>query len=178
MRPCTFSCDIIFGMSRSEKGFTLIEMVTLIVIIAILSFVFITKFSFLQSKLTAAKVKLMSDMRYAQSLAISRGQTFGLEFNPATETYSLYESTPATKIKDPLDPATDFIVNYSTSRAFKGVDIVSANFDGSVRLEFDWKGVPHSGGGGGLSSEGTVVLQGGTNSATVRVATETGRIFH
>jgi len=172
------SCDNIPAMFRSEKAFTLIELVVLIILVAILAFVFITKFSFTQAKLTNARVKLTSDIRYVQALAIGRGGTFGVQFTPGSETYSLYEGSAATKIKDPLNPMTDFTVNYTTSREFSGVDIVSANFGGSQSLEFDWQGVPHSGGGSALSSEGSIVLQIGTTSTTVRIAAQTGRVFY
>lgn len=165
-------------MPRNKRAFTLIELVILIVLVAILAFVFITKFSFTQARLTNARVKLTSDIRYIQALAISRGGTFGIQFIPGSETYSLYEGTAATKIKDPLNPMSDFTVNYTTSREFSGVDMVSASFDGSQSLEFDWQGVPHSGGGSALSSEGAIVLQSGTSSTTVRIATQTGRVFH
>lgn len=163
---------------RHPNGFTLIELVVLVVIISILAFVLITKFSFTASNLMNARVRLMSDVRYIQSLAVSRGAIYGIEFNPAAETYSLYVGTPTTKIKDPMKPTTDFVVDYTTATEFSGVDMVSAGFNGTTRLEFNWQGVPLDSGHNPLASDGTVVLATQSGTTTVRVTLQTGRVSY
>jgi type II secretory pathway pseudopilin PulG len=159
-------------------GFTIVELVILIAIISVLAYVFISKFSFAPSILTATRVKLINDIRYAQSLAVDHGGRYGIEFIPASEQYSLYVNTPSTKIKDPLNRAADFIVDYTTGKQYIGMNLVSAGFDGSTRLEFDWRGVPFSGSGSELVNDGVIVISNSSGSYTIRVTPQTGRVWY
>ncbi len=153
------------------------ELVILIVVISILSFVLITKFSFTASNLMAARVKLMNDLRYSQSLALNHGGTYGIDFSPATESYTLFKDTPATPVKDPLKPTTNYTVSYAGSEEFNGVNLVSASFGGIQRIDFNWQGIPYVS-GTPLGSEGTIVLQNAAGTTTVRVTPQTGRISY
>lgn len=167
-----------FMPAHRNHGFTIVELIVTIVIISILAFVFITKFSFAPSSLTAAREKMISDIRYAQSLAVNRGGRYGVEFQPGTDKYSVYINSPATKIKDPAHLTSDLIVDYPNDKKFSNIDLVSANFDGSTSLEFDWRGIPHSGAGSPLVSEGTVVISNPSGSTTIRITPQTGRIYY
>jgi len=171
-----------YGLTPTPKfsvwGFTIVELVILIAIISILAYVFISKFSFAPSVLTAARVKLINDIRYAQSLAINHGGQYGIEFLPASEKYSLYVNSPSTKIKDPLNRAADFIVDYTTGKQYVGMNLVSASFDGSTRLEFDWRGVPFSGSSSEMINDGVIVISNSSGSYTIRVTPQTGRVWY
>jgi len=166
------------GPKISALGFTLIELIVLLCILGILTGVFITKFSFGPSRLLAARVKMINDIRYAQSLAANRGGRYGVEFVPASKKYSLYVNTTLTKIKDPANPGSDFVVDYATAKEYLGVNLVSANFGGSTRLEFDWRGIPYSGSGSALLVEGTIVIQNSSGSYTIKVTPQTGRVSY
>lgn len=165
-------------LRKNSRGFTLIELVITITLMTILAFVLITKFSFEPSILNVTGSKLMSDIRYAQSLAVNRGGRYGIEFSPLNDTYSLYVNTPSTKIKDPKNPAADYTVNYRTSKEHSGVDIVETSNFGGDRLEFDWQGKPYAGSGSALSNNGYVKIRNTYATAYVVVIPQTGHVTY
>lgn len=164
-------------MKKTAKfGFTIIELALTITLILILSFVVITNFSFEPSILYVTGSKLISDIRYAQSLAVSDGSRYGVEFVPGSEIYRIYKDTPATLIPDPRNPSSSYVVNYTTAQEHTGVDLVNANIGGGQRLEYDWKGIPYAGSGSALTSDGTITIQNPYATAIIIITPETGRV--
>ena len=160
-----------------NKGVTMVELVALISIIGILALVVTTRFSFDPSKLMLAREKLITDIKYAQSLAVNQGGYFGVSFSPDNENYVLVNNSSGTPFPliDPSNTASIFQITYINDPRFNGVDLVSADFSGTQFLQFDWQGVPY-GGSAKLTSDGLIVLQNAYGSVTIRVNPETGRV--
>jgi prepilin-type N-terminal cleavage/methylation domain-containing protein len=134
-----------------QKGFTLIELVMVMVIIAILAAWSIPRFdSFYSIKLSGAMKKVISDIRYVQQVAIARHTNTRIVFNKTTDVYAAEEESPAgsnswISIKSPFARG-DLTVNYATDPQYKGIDITNVNFNSSNTLQFKWQGDPVSGG--------------------------------
>ena len=154
------------------RGFTVIEVVMVVVIVAILAALAVPRFeSFYTIKLSGAMKKVITDIRYVQQMAVSRHTNSRIVFNPATDVYTAEEETAIgsgnwTKIKDPFTQA-DLNEDYKKDPQYSGINIVSANFNATSTLQFDWQGVP--------LSNGTVVFDYKGNQKTAIVETGTGQ---
>lgn len=164
-------------LKGDNSGFTFIEIIALMAIVGILAFVLITQSPLEPAKLTAARAKLINDIRYVQSMAYNQGGNFEIVFFPDQERYEIHDcrSGIPIQIPDPVDRSASYEVNYSTDIEYSGVDLVNANFSGEQVLIFDWQGIPRSS-AMPLTFEGTVVLQNSSGSVTIRVNPETGRV--
>jgi len=159
------------------RGFTLTELIVIITILGILSWLAYPKMAAMDEiKLDAAARRVAADLRYAQSLAMSRRVIHGILFNTALEKYTVFAPNAASPITDPADRARSLIVDYTTRTEFKGVLVQSAAFGTTPGVTFDYFGVPRDTAGVDLTANGVVVLsyQGATDS--VLVAPQTGTV--
>jgi type II secretory pathway pseudopilin PulG len=155
-------------MMMKAAGFTLIQLIVAIAVIGIVSAIFVSKTVYMpQLEAQFAARAIASDIRYAQSFAISTQQRTRVSFSPSTESYSIYyEQAPGSDIwtlmKDP-DAAEDFTVVFAGDY-FGGIGINHTSFDGFDRdLVFDKRGMPwsynrSSGAEALLASEGEIWL--------------------
>jgi prepilin-type N-terminal cleavage/methylation domain-containing protein len=155
-----------------RKGFTLIELIMVMVIVAILAAIAIPRFdSFYSIKLDGNMKKIVSDIRYCQQMAVSRHGNCRIVFDTAADTYTAQEqlvtSGPWSGVKDPFTRA-NLVMNYRSDPQYRGIDIASANFNSSNVLLFDWQGAPLSG--------GNVIFNYLGNTRTVGVANNTGKV--
>lgn len=132
------------------------------------------------SRTRHAAYKIKSDIRYAQSHALSSQKNTMIDFDPATETYRVYvEDTPGNWVllKNPFTKE-DFTVNLNEGD-YKGVDILETNFNGAgYDLGFDAAGIPYSydssdGSASELLASGSVFLGEGL---FVEVKVNTGKV--
>jgi prepilin-type N-terminal cleavage/methylation domain-containing protein len=159
----------------SARGFSLTELIVIIAILGILSWLAYPKVSAMDEiKLDAAARRLAGDLRYAQSLAMSRRVIHGVLFDPALEKYTVYAPNTATAIVDPADRARTMVVDYTSRTEFKGVLVQSAAFGATPGVSFDYFGVPRDTAGVDLTTNGLVVLSYQGQSDTVFVAPQTG----
>src|SRR3954469_25309398 len=87
-----------FSHSRIRRGFTLIEILSVVVILGIASAIIIPHMGTRDDlKNTAAARIVVSDLIYAQNLAISTGTPVWVRFDTATSTYSLITSPSSAK---------------------------------------------------------------------------------
>jgi prepilin-type N-terminal cleavage/methylation domain-containing protein len=159
------------------RGFTLTELVVIVTILGILSWLAYPKMAAMDEiKLDAAARRVAADLRYAQTLAMSRRVIHGILFSTALEKYTVFAPNAATPITDPADRARSLIVDYTTRTEFKGVLVQSAAFGTTPGVTFDYFGVPRDTSGVDLTTNGVVVLsyQGATDS--VLVAPQTGTV--
>jgi MSHA pilin protein MshC len=142
---------------KSNKGWTLIELVIVILIIGVLAVTMIPQFrgALNAIQLRTAKEKLIDDLYYAQHYAIANHRT--VWFNaPTGNVYSYGIYDPTQELTDP-STGSDAIINLTSN-----VSISTGGF-----FEFDWWGIPDSGGGN------AIILNG---SETITIISETGFI--
>ncbi|HYQ89880.1 MAG TPA: GspH/FimT family pseudopilin [Candidatus Binatia bacterium] len=161
----------------TSRGFSLTELIVILSILGILSWIAYPKMSAMDEiKLDAAARRLAGDLRYAQSLAMSRRVIHGILFDPALEKYTVFAPNASTPITDPADRARTMIVDYTSRTEFRGVLVQTAAFGTTPGVTFDYFGVPRDTAGVDLSSTGTVVLSYQGQTDTVFVAPQTGMV--
>ncbi len=158
------------------KGFTLIEVIMVIVIIGILIRVAVPRFNaFYAAKLSGALKKVVSDIRYTQQLAVSGHDTYSMIFDVANNTYEVRRVSDNSLAVDPFSRGS-LQINFNTSPQYNGIDITSVNFGGTSTLRFTWEGVPQSGSGVNLSSDGSIAFSYQGNTGTIYVTANTGKV--
>lgn len=138
-------------MHSKEHGFTIIELIMVIVIIGILAGLAIPRFeSFYAIKLDGATKKAVSDIRYIQHLALAGHTNARIVFNAVGNSYVGQEEVPedSGNWQNAKDPFTrgDLNVQFNSDAQYRGIDIQNPSFGGSATLRFNWLGEPVSGG--------------------------------
>jgi len=153
----------------SARGFTLTEL--------IVSWLAFPKMAAMDEiKLDTAGRRLANDLRYAQSLAMSKRVIHGILFDAALEKYTVFAPTAATPITAPADRARGMVVDYTRKTEFKGVLIQSATFGTTPGVTFDYFGVPQDTAGVDLGATGKIILTYQGQYDTVYVAPQTGTV--
>lgn len=159
----------------TRKAFTIIELVIILSIIGIIAVTAMVSGSPKGIiRLHAACQKLALDMRYMQQMAMSEQVRFGISFDTIGESYFGYRGTTATKATDP-QTQSNLDVDFDGMREFNEIRISSTNLSGNI-IEFDSRGIPYGGNSVALSTQAIVTLTDGTNSKTVRIEAETGKV--
>ncbi|MFN8815369.1 MAG: Tfp pilus assembly protein FimT/FimU [bacterium] len=156
-------------------GFTLIELVAVMVLIAIMSAVAVPSIANLPSmRAGAAARQLARDLIFARQQAMARGATVWVVFNTTNEAYSiLAESAASPGLGNAValtDPATGLpFVQVFTSGEFANVDLSWVIIGGSAgtHLGFDWLGRPVDSDGTLLTVLSSVRLNSGAYIITV-----------
>ena len=154
-------------MTRQAKGFTLIELIMVMVILSIVAAVASMRMPGDGINVSAQAEQLASDIRYTQSLAMSRGQRFQINFTAST--YQIRNAAG-----DPqVHPGTG-------QTAAVGLDsTVLSGYNppltGNI-LAFNSLGVPYTDATTALAGLATLTLTSGGEAITVRVAPQTGRV--
>ena len=155
-------------------GFTLLEILVVVVILAIAAAMAVPMLSAGgATKLQAATEMVAADLEYAKSLAISRGGRYRVTFDVAGNAYQVEDPNGAV-IDHPITKGSPYAVDLDGGR-LSGVEIASADFDGTAGVEFDSLGSPYDGNGDVLDS-GVLTLQMGDWTRTVHVEPVTGMI--
>lgn len=130
----------------SCRGFTLVELVIVVAIIAVVAAIALPRFSQAASrqKLEAAADRVAADLALARARARAASQTVDVSFAPLAEAYTVSGSGGQV-----------FTVDLAGSPY--GVDLSTADFNGSSSLSFNGFGVPSHSGLVTLSSQGTAV---------------------
>jgi len=161
----------------NKEGFTILEFVIVILVLSILAAVIVPQMSgFYSIKFDGAAHRLMSDMKYAQRLAMSTHQIHGVSFVPGQEEYTVYRGSVATPVDDPLNPGSPLTVDYDDIEQFSGIDLRRANFNGGTEVRFDSLGVPYDASDVPLGSNGRAVLIYQGERIRILVTPRTGMI--
>ena len=180
--------------AKEERGYTLLELVIVVAVLAIVAAIAIPSFSpASDQKLRLAAEEVASAIRFARSEAIRTGEGHGLTISQATQkvTVKQYDisSAPISTLGTLIHPIDkqpyDFNVNTSTTT--KGVtisnssDVFNYGSEGRRRsLLFDAQGTPiwivGSDPTRHLLVDGTVELSYGSQQQFVHVAQITGRV--
>ncbi len=162
------------GQARAAAGFTLTELVMVMVVIAIISAIALPRMGNAPVLVSTQAEQLAGDIRYVQTLAMTQGQRYIISF-PSATSYRFLDST-GTAI---VHPATG-----SNAAITLGANITLAlqpTFPAGNALEFDGLGVPYSVTtpatlNGPLTQPATIKLTKDTENRSVTVTQETGRV--
>ena len=156
---------------QNSSGFTLIELVVVIVIVGILSYVGIAKFTDNQGTIQSASLikKIAADVRYARELALSSTLGTYVYVDIANNKYYLKWANGA-YVQKPIG-SDDFIVQLGQDE-FSSVHITGTAFSGG-RLDFTTHGLPLNSGNSFNGTLNLITLSGGEK---VDIVANTGMI--
>ena len=161
---------------RRIGGFTLIELVMIIVVVSILGFVVLARYHDpAETTVSIEADHLARDIRHMQRLAMTWGQTLRFSILPGNNGYRVVCATGSAT--PPCSGAVTAVTDPATGAPFEtpvppglqnGVTVAGAT------LDIDALGRPLSGVGALLNGDTTYTLTGGTESSTVTVLRLTG----
>ena len=174
------------GLNRGARGFTLIEILVVVIIVGIAAAVVVPSVGPRNDLLVqAASRVLMADLIYAQNRAIMTASYQYVNFSGAQQRYSLLTSkpnaTPLVYVQDPLK-LTNYVMQFASAaqQQLQRCAMGTTSFDGKTCIAFDELGQPYScDAATGVTSPlavGSVVLSCGTNSLTVSIEPYTGAL--
>jgi len=159
-----------------HRGFTLIELVLIILVTVIIAFAVIPRFDLTSSRAASAARKLLSDLRYAQQLANATQARHGVNFNSASQYTVFKNNDSAVPATDPMKGGS-YIVNMTGD--FTGVTLLNTLTSGIVR--FDSIGIPYEGTNGSqvtLAVARTITVSaGGSTVKTITIEPKTGKVW-
>lgn len=180
MRRVILKQDRVRGRRRNAGGgFSLVELVTVMVLVSLLAAVALPTLSAMGSTRSAFAAGLVfKDLTLARERAVATGRSQYMVFAPNAGTYTFLYDDAANPGRANAPLATD----PSSGRPFvrtlgagdtAGVGIASAAFDSGAEVGFDWRGRPLNSQQNPLQATGTVTLTGG---ASVRVLAGSGLV--
>ncbi len=166
--------------SRVQRGFTLVEIIVVVVILAITALVAIPVFgTAADMQVRSAADKIAADLDYAKGLAITRQKRYTVKFFPGEEKYRVQDDK-GDLIKHPLRPGEDFVEEFkngSRNQRLGRVDIVETTLNDNA-VTFDYLGTPYNGTGTStpLNDTGTITLKADAFVLYVTIEPLTGYI--
>jgi MSHA pilin protein MshC len=150
------------------RGFSLLEVVIVLVMVGVLAVFAAPRVTTTQSiTLPSLAAKLVANIRYTQSLAMSQGQRYRINFTATTYQITDMSGTP--------------IVQPLTAGA-AAISVAPASLTGfnppltNNYVAFDSKGVPYISATSQLAANATITLTAGSDTSSVVIAPETGRV--
>jgi len=163
-------------MKKNKVSFTIIELIMVITIIGILILFALPRIRVIYSiKLQGATKKLVQDIKYTQTVAITTHTDYAISFNPTENSYRAYQISDGNLLKDPYTHQP-LVVEFDEISQYRGINIISVDFGGTNVLQFNWRGNPCDGNGDPLTREGRVTLSYQDESFTIVVSPQTGNI--
>lgn len=162
-------------MSKNEKGFSLIELVLIIIILGVISVIIsISVGDISTTRLNSAVRRLASDIRYAQQLAMTKQIRHGVVFT--ANSYTVFENdNTANPARNPQGGA-DFVISFTTGE-FAGIAI-STSLPESV-VKFESNGRPLDGTNAALTvATNQVTLTHSGSPKNITITPETGKLTY
>lgn len=146
-----------------HRGFTLVELVIVLVLAAILAAAVLPRFTQGIVEISSQAEQVAADIRYAQTLSMTHGQRYCIAFTATG--YQLRTTSCTVPVNHPATGSSAAIV-------LSGATVATSNLTGNA-LEFDTKGRPQT-----LTvatSNGTITLTASGQTRSVIVSPETGK---
>lgn len=166
--------------SRFQRGFTLVEIIVVVVILAITALVAIPVFgTAADMQVRSAADKIAADLDYAKGLAITRQKCYTVKFFPANKEYQVQDDK-GNLIEHPLHPGKKFVEKFgdgSRNPQLGRVNIVATTLNDNA-VTFDYLGTPYSGTvtSTPLNARGTITLKADAFELYVTIEPLTGYI--
>ncbi|MFH1771768.1 MAG: hypothetical protein ABH872_03035 [Candidatus Omnitrophota bacterium] len=163
-----------------RSSWTVIELVIVIVVIGIIIAIIAPDFNIVHTiRLQGAHKKLISDIRYAQNIAIAQHTDTRIIFSIIDDTYNAWSYDNSlgawVSLNDPF-LRTQMATDFKTDKQYRGIDIENAWFNGGAILCFNWEGIPQDVGGNNLSAPGLVDLGFMGETLSITLIPQTGVI--
>lgn len=154
---------------KNQNGFTLTEVIVIVVIVGVLAYFAIANFGDSHSRLQNESVlkKIISDVRYARELALTEGEETRVYFDQTNNRYYLKWDN-GNYIQNPVGGG-DFIVQLGEGE-FSQVNITSSAFSAGW-LDFDTRGTPSN---AGVPFSDELNLVSLYNSKSITITANTG----
>ncbi|MDX1902416.1 MAG: GspH/FimT family pseudopilin [Gammaproteobacteria bacterium] len=156
-------------MHRKAAGFTLIELIIVIIIMSILATKAYFNWSSATINLASQANQIAADLRYAQTLSMTTGQRYRFVKMSST-TYQILNSAGT---------AIQLTSGGTTATLSSGITFGTLTNLPNNLVAFDGKGVPYTDTGSpgtALASTAVINLSAGSNTTTVSIVPETGRV--
>ncbi|HEV2614610.1 MAG TPA: GspH/FimT family pseudopilin [Gammaproteobacteria bacterium] len=154
---------------KRNAAFTLIELIVVIIIAAILAAIAVSRWPGTEINLNAQAQQLASDIRYTQTLAMSRAQDYRL--NLTATTYSI-TTTGGAAINNPVTGNASVALGSGIT-----ITLSPTNLPSNL-IAFNSLGVPYTNSGATttLNSAAVITLTSGANTKTITIQPQTGRV--
>jgi len=173
-----------------RRAFTLIEMITVVVILAVVMLIVLPSLGQRDDLSTAAAARLVvADLLWAQNHAIATGSPCYVSFATANSTsgggFAIYNAKPFTS--PVINPVTNkvFVDSFGAGSTYSTVQVSNINFDGPANtvIGFTALGQPTAsmtstaaGAEASLASTGTITLMAGSMTTVISIEPDTGHI--
>lgn len=156
-------------LTKKQSGFTLLELVIVIIVLSIISTVVLFNWPGMTVNVGGQAQQLANDIRYTQALAMSKGQRY----------YLIKQSSTTYQIKSTSGSTVLLALGNTTMTLNSGITFGSFTNLPNNLIAFDGKGAPYTDTGSpgtALSSTATMALVSGSNTKTISISPETGRV--
>jgi type II secretory pathway pseudopilin PulG len=154
----------------AESGFTLIELVSIIVILSILSVTAFFAWPGTSINLGAEAQQVANDLRYTQALAMTKGQRYRFVITSST-TYQIANSSGTAILNARGTTSTTLFTGLSFGTL--------TNLPNSL-VVFNGNGIPYTTTGSpgtALAATASIPITGGSSTKTITITPSTGRIL-
>lgn len=153
--------------NMNEKGFTLIELIFVIAIIAIASVVVVPRWNASSQRLEYEARRVLNDVRYAQAMSMLTGQRY--RFVRASSTSYQITDEDGVAVLLPRGSSTMVLTSGVTFGTFSNLPSNLVVFN-SLGVPYTTTAIP----GAALASTASIPLVSGSQTRTINISPETG----